>query len=97
MSCLPQEYDEYFKRAKMLTEIHAKNEKRAMANTTNVMAAGEGAASGVGEAQISKKARSLAVPTGCCDCPRCAIAFVQRSLLLAAHHQRIVGIPASLV
>ena len=37
-----QEYDEYFKRAKMLTGIHAKNEKRAMANATNTLNAGEG-------------------------------------------------------
>lgn len=61
-----QEYDEYFKRAKMLTEIHAKNEKRAMANTTNVMAAGEGAgaagAGAGGDMPSPKKARQNPTP-----------------------------------
>lgn len=43
----------------MLAEIHAKNEKRAMANTTNMMpAAGEGSSGAGGEQQPSpKKAR----------------------------------------
>ena len=42
---MTQEYDEYFKRAKMLTGIHApRNDKRsgALSNTTNVMGGGPG-------------------------------------------------------
>lgn len=53
---LLEEYDEYFKRAKMLTGIHAKNEKRAMANATNTLNAGEG--SSVDASPNPKKAKA---------------------------------------
>ena len=53
---LLEEYEEYFKRARMLTGIHARNDKRAapMANATNLLGDEEGA-HGEGE---GKKASS---------------------------------------